>query len=361
MEITRRVGLAAALALGLSALGFGPARAAEPLKVGFIYVGPIGDHGYSYQHNEGRLAVEKYFGDKVKTTYVENVPEGPDSERVIRQLAQTGHQLIFTTSFGYMNPTAKAARQFPKTKFEHATGYMHAPNLATYTARFYEARYVIGVAAGRVTKSNKLGYIASFPIPEVVRNVNAFILGARSVNPKAEVQVVWANSWYDPGKEREVAEALIAQGVDVITQHTDSAAPIQAADEKGIWAVGHSSDMSRFGPRSHLTALVNDWSAYYISRVQAVLDGTWKSANTWDGFDKNMVRLAPFNPATPSAVKAEALMIENAIKAKTVHPFTGPIYDQKGKERVPAGTIMSDDALLKMNWFVQGVVGDVPK
>lgn len=359
MKITRRAGLGLALAMGL--FGATQALAAEPLKVGFVYVGPIGDHGYSYQHEQGRLAVEKHFGDKVKTTYVENVPEGADAERVIRQLASSGHELIFTTSFGFMNPTAKVAKQFPKVKFEHATGYMRAPNLATYMARFYEGRYASGVAAGRLTKSNKLGYIASFPIPEVVRGANAFTLGARSVNPKAEVRVVWVNSWYDPGKEREAAEALMAQGVDVIAQHTDSAAPVQAAEEKGVWAIGQASDMSRFGAKSHLTAIVDDWSGYYIARVQAVLDGKWTSTDTWDGFDKDMVRLAPFNPSTPAAVRDEALGVERQIKEHKLHPFTGPIKDQSGKEVVAAGQIVPDSELLKMNWFVEGVVGSIPK
>lgn len=359
MKFTRRAGLGLALAMGL--FGATQAPAAEPLKVGFVYVGPIGDHGYSYQHEQGRLAVEKHFGDKVKTTFVENVPEGADAERVIRQLAASGHDLIFTTSFGFMNPTVKVARQFPKVKFEHATGYMRAPNLATYMARFYEGRYASGVAAGRLTKSNKLGYIASFPIPEVVRGANAFTLGARSVNPKAEVRVVWVNSWYDPGKEREAAEALMAQGVDVLAQHTDSAAPVQAAEEKGVWAIGQASDMSRFGPKSHLTAIVDDWSGYYIDRIQAVMDGTWKSTDTWDGFDKDMVRLAPFNPATPKDVRDEALAVEQKIKEHKLHPFAGPIRDQSGKEVVPAGKVVSDADLLKMNWFVEGVVGSIPK
>ncbi len=360
MKILRRTGLALALALTAGLWGAGGARADEPLKVGFVYVGPIGDHGYSYQHNQGRLAVEKHFGDKVKTTYVENVPEGADAERVIRQLATSGHQLIFTTSFGFMNPTVKVAKQFPKVKFEHATGYRRAPNLAIYTARFYEGRYAAGVAAARMSKTHRLGYIASFPIPEVVRGVNAFLLGARSVDPKAEVRVVWVNSWFDPGKEREAAEALMAQGVDVLAQHTDSAAPVQAAEEKGVWAIGQSSDMSRFGPKSHLTAIVNDWSGYYISRVQAAMDGTWTSTDTWKGFDAGMVHLAPFNPAMPAAVKADVLKVVAAITEKKLHPFTGPIKDQSGKERVAAGQTLSDAELLKMNWFVEGVVGSVP-
>jgi simple sugar transport system substrate-binding protein len=260
-----------------------------------------------------------------------------------------------------MNPTAKVARQFPQVKFEHATGYLRGPNLSTYMARFYEGRYVTGVLAGRVSKTGKLGYIASFPIPEVVRGVNAFLLGARSVNPEAEVHVVWVNTWYDPGREREAAEALMAQGVDVITQHTDSAAPIQAAEKKGVWAIGQASDMTRFGPRVHLTAMIDDWSGYYIARVQAVLDGTWKPDDTWGGFDKDMVRLAPFNPAVPPAVKAEVLKVEASIKAKTLHPFAGPIRDQDGGILVPAGQVASDADLLKMNRFVGGVIGSMPK
>ncbi len=337
------------------------AQATESLKIGFVYVGPIGDHGYSYQHDQGRLAVEKYFGGRVKTTYVENVPENADSERVIRQLAATGHRLIFTTSFGFMNPTAKVAKQFPNVKFEHATGCRRGPNLATYMARFYEGRYVSGVAAGRVSKSHKLGYIASFPIPEVVRGVNAFLLGARSVDPKAEVRVVWVNSWYDPGKEREAAEALMAQGVDVVAQQSDSAAPIQAAEKNHVWAIGQALDMTRFGPNVQLTSCMEIWAGYYVDRVWAVLNGTWTPTDTWDGFDRGMVALAPFNPATPPAVKAEALRAEAAIKAKTLHSFAGPIKDQSGKEIVAAGKVVSDADLLKMNWFVEGVVGKLPK
>jgi simple sugar transport system substrate-binding protein len=361
MWMTRRASFAAALALALGVLGWEPASADEPLKVGFVYVGPIGDYGYSYQHNQGRLAVEKHFGGRVKTTYVENVSEGADAERVIRELAASGHKLIFSTSFGFMNATVKVAKQYPDVKFEHATGYLRGPNLATYMARFYESRFPVGIAAGRLTRTNKLGYIAPFPIPEMVRSINAFALGARSVNPKAEVRVVWVNSWYDPGKEREAAEALIAQGVDVVAQQTDSAAPVQVAEKAGVWAIGQASDMSRFGPRAQLTSCMEIWAGYYIDRVQAVLDGTWRPDDTWEGFNKDMVRLAPFNPATPSAVKAEALKAEAAIKDKKLHPFAGPIKDQSGQERLPAGKTLSDDELLKMNWFVEGVVGILPK
>ncbi len=359
MSLMRRASLAALLALALG--GIGRVQAAEPLKVGFVYVGPIGDYGYSYQHDQGRLAVEKAFGDKVKTTYVENVPEGADAERVIRELAATGHKLIFSTSFGFMNATAKVAKQYPDVKFEHATGYQRGPNLATYMARFYESRFPAGIAAGRLTKTHKLGYIAPFPIPEMVRSINAFALAARSVDPQAEVRVVWVNSWYDPGKEREAAEALIAQGVDVVAQQSDSAAPVQAAERAGVWAIGQASDMTRFGPRAQLTSCMEIWSGYYIDRVRAVLDGTWKPDDTWEGFNKDMVRLAPFNPAIPPAVKAEAEKAEAEIRAKTRHPFAGPIKDRSGKVRVPAGQTLSDAELLKMNWFVEGVVGSLPK
>jgi len=358
MNVTRRICLA--VALGLAVAGAASAGAAEPLKVGFVYVGPVGDHGYSFQHDQGRIAVDRHFGNRVKTTFVENVPEGADAERVIRQLASSGHALIFATSFGFMNPTAKVAKQFPRLKFEHATGYQRGPNLGTYMARFYEGRYVAGIASGRLTKSNVLGYIGAFPIPEVVRGIDSFTLAARSVNPKVQVRVVWVNSWYDPGKEREAAEALIAQGADVIAQHTDSAAPMQVAEKHGVWAIGQASDMSRFGPRAQLTSIVDNWGPYYISRVQAVLDGTWKPDDTWDGFDKDMVQMAPFNPATPPEVKAEALKAEAAIKAKTLHPFTGPIRDRDGKVRVPAGKVMSDAELLKLDWYVEGVSGSLP-
>ncbi|MBN2751506.1 MAG: BMP family ABC transporter substrate-binding protein [Rhodospirillaceae bacterium] len=347
--------------LGVLGLGEAGAQAAEPLKVGFVYVGPIGDYGYSHQHNEGRLAVQKHFGDKVKTTYVENVPEGADAERVIRELAVSGHDLIFATSFWLMNATVKVAKQFPNVKFEHATGYLRRPNLATYMARFYETRYVAGVAAGRLTKSNKLGFVSPFPIPEMVRSINAFALGVRSVNPKAVVHVIWTNSWYDPGKEREAAEALIAQGADVIAQHTDSAAPMQAAEEHKVWGIGQASDMVRFGPHAQLTSFMEVWSGYYIDRVQKVLDGTWVPGDTWKGFDAGMVALAPFNPAIPPAVKAEALKVEAAIRDGRFQIFTGPVRDQAGRTRIEAGRILSDQDLLEMNWLAEGVVGVLPK
>ena len=352
----RRFALAFA---GLMMVMAGSAGAAE-LKVGFVYVGPVGDFGWTYQHDQGRQAVEKAFGDRVETTYVESVEEGPDAERVIRQLAASGHGLIFTTSFGFMDATLKVAKMFPDVKFEHATGYKRAPNVSTYIARFYEGRHIIGKIAGMMTKTNKIGYIASFPIPEVVRGINAATLAARQVNPDVTVQVIWVNTWYDPGKEADAAKALIAQGADVIMQHTDSPAPLQTAEAAGVWAFGQASDMIRFAPTRQLTAIIDNWAPYYIRRVQAVLDGTWKSEATWDGLKEGMVKMAPYTNM-PAEVKAMAEQTEADIIAGRVHPFTGPIYDREGNLRVPEGEVASDEMMLGMDWFVEGVEGDLPK
>lgn len=352
---------ALASALLVSPLGRSRARAADPLKVGFVYVGPIGDFGWSHQHNEGRLALEKAMGDKVKTAYVEDVAEGADAERVINQFAQQGFDLVFTTSFGFMNPTIKVAKRFPKVKFEHATGYKRAENVSTYAARFYEGRAVIGTIAGLMTKSNVVGYIASVPIPEVVRGINSFTLAAQKVNPDIQVKVIWVNSWYDPGKEREAAEALIAQGADILAQHTDSPAPVQVAEEKGLYAFGQASDMVKFGPHAQLTAIVDSWSEYYIARAQAAIDGTWTSTDTWGGLKAGMVHMAPYGAAMPDDVKAKADAVKTAIMDGSLHPFTGPIINQEGAEMVKAGETVPDGQLLTMNWFVKGVQGQLPK
>jgi len=349
----------AALVLAL-AVG-GPAGAADPLKIGFVYVSPIGDAGWTYQHDLARKQLEATLGDKVKTSFVESVPEGADAERVIRQFATSGHKLIFTTSFGYMNPTVKVAKQFPDVIFEHATGYKRADNLATYVARFYEGRYLTGVVAGKMTKSNVIGYVAAFPIPEVVRGINAFTMGLRSVNPSAEVRVIWTSSWYDPGKEREAAEALIAQGADVITQHTDSTAPVQTAEERGVYAIGYHSDMSKYGPKAHLTASTHHWGDYYVKVAEDVLAGRWKTHQVWGGIKEGMVKLAPFGAAVPEEVRAVVREREAAIAAGTLHPFQGPVSDQDGKVRVPKGTTMSDKDMLVFDWYVEGVVGKLPK
>jgi len=334
--------------------------ASAETKVGFIYVGPIGDHGWTYRHDKGRLAIEEAFGDKVKTTFVESVKEGPDAERVIRQLASSGHDLIFTTSFGFMNPTLKVAKRFPKVMFEHATGYKRDKNVSTYSGRFYEGRYVAGVIAGKMSKSNKIGYVASFPIPEVVRGINSFILGARSVNPAMTVSVVWVNSWYDPGKEGDAAKALIDQGADIITQHTDSPAPLQVAENRGVKGFGQASDMIKFAPKAQLTAIIDNWNPYYVARTKAVMDGNWASQDVWDGLKPGMVEMAPYTNM-PADVAKLAKETEDAIRSGKLHPFTGPIKDQSGKVVVEAGKVADDGMLLGMNFYVEGVEGSLPK
>jgi simple sugar transport system substrate-binding protein len=301
--------------------------------------------------------MERVLGGKVTTKYIESVPEGADAERVIRELAQSGHQLIFTTSFGYMNPTIKVAGTFPKTMFEHATGYKSAKNVGTYNARFYEGRYLAGIVAGRMTKTNTAGYVAAFPIPEVVMGINAFARGMRSVNPKAEVKVVWVNSWFDPGKERTAAETLISQGADVLTHHTDSTAAVQAAEAKGVYAVAYHSDMSKYGPKAQLTAVTHNWGAYYTKVAQSAVDGKWKPDNVWGGIKDGMIRLAPYNPAVPTNVRAEVAKVETAIREGKFHPFTGPVKDNEGKERIASGKTIDDVTLNKMDYYVEGVQG----
>ena len=344
-----------------NAMAQAPAAAGAPAKVGFVYVSPIGDAGWTFQHDQGRKQMEAALGGKVQTKYVENVAEGPDAERVIRELAQSGNAIIFTTSFGYMNPTEKVSKQFPNVKFAHATGYKTGPNFANYNARFYEGRYLTGVIAGKMTKTNILGYVAAFPIPEVLQGINAFARGARSVNPKAEVRVIWTNSWYDPGKEREAANTLMSQGADVVTHHTDSTATVQAAEEKGKYAFGYHSDMSKYGPKAHLTATTHVWGDFYTKTVGDVIGGTWKTTNVWGGMKDGMIKLAPLNPVIPADVKALVAKLEGEIKAGTLHPFAGPVVDQDGKTRVPAGKTMTDDELNKMDYYVEGVASKLPK
>ena len=335
------------------------ADTSEKTKVGFVYVGPIGDHGWSYQHDQSRLALEKALD--VKTSYVESVPEGADAERVIRQLAADGNDVIFTTSFGYMNPTLKVAKKFPNVKFEHATGYKRAPNLSTYSARFYEGRAILGTIAGKMTKTNTIGYIASFPIPEVIRGINALTLAARKVNPDIKVKVVWVNTWFDPGKEGDAAKALIDQGADIITQHTDSPAPLQVAEKRGVYGFGQASDMKAFAPKAQLTSIIDNWDAYYISRVKAAMDGTWESTDTWDGIKPGMVEMAPYGDAVPADVREMADKLQASIVDGSFHAFQGPIKDQNGEIVVKEGEVIADGDLAKMNWYVEGVDGTIPK
>lgn len=298
------------------------ANADEKLKVGFIYVGPVGDHGWTYMHDQGRLLVESELGDKVTTTYIENVKYGPDAERVMRDMAQTGHDIIFATSFGYMESMLKVAKEFPDVKFEHATGYKTAPNMSVYSSKFYQGRYIQGVIAGHMSKNGKAGYIASFPIPEVIRGINAFWAGATSVNPDFDIDVVWVNTWYDPAKEADAAKVLISQGVDIITQHTDSPAALQIAEMEGILGFGQASDMIQFAPKAQLTAIIDDWGPYYVERVQAVLDGTWETSDTWGGMDTGMVKMAEYTNMPPTlATIAEEL--QTLITSGELDPFGG--------------------------------------
>jgi basic membrane protein A len=353
--ISRRTLVAAGGTSAALAMAPWPLRAQEQVKVGFVYVGPVGDYGWTHGHDLARKAVEKHFGERVKTTFVENVAEGPDAERVIRQLAAGKHDLVFTTSFGFMNPTVRVARQFPQVKFEHATGYQTAANVAVYNARFYEGRAVCGAIAGHVSKSGVVGYIGSFPIPEVVMGINAFTLAMRKIRPDARVKVVWVNSWYDPGKEGDAAKALIDQGADIICQHTDSPAPLQVAQERGAHGFGQASDMTPYAPNAQLTAILDDWADYYVRRVQEVMDGAWKSHNIWLGLKEGMVKMAPYGAAVPPEARQAADEVRDGIIAGTLHPFTGPVTDAAGAAKVAEGQQLSDDEMLKMDWYVEGV------
>ncbi|SDC08923.1 nucleoside-binding protein [Massilia sp. PDC64] len=356
--MNRRTLLAAALLSSLAALN---AHAADPLKVAFVYVGPVGDAGWTYAHEQGRLAMEKAMGGKVVTTYVENVPEGADAERVIRKLAADGNKLVFTTSFGFMNPTEKVAKAFPNVVFEHATGFKLAKNLGVYETRQYEGTYLQGVIAAKMSKTGTIGFVGSFPVPEVIRNINAYTLGAQSVNPAIRTKVVWINSWYDPAKERQAAETLIAQGADVLTQNTDSPATLQVAQEKGKYAFGWDSDMARFAPKAHLTATTNSWGDFYTRTAQAVMAGTWKSAEVHGGLMEGMVKMSPLNAAIPADTAKLFEAKKAAIIGGKLKPFQGPLKDQSGAVKVPAGSEMSLADLKGMNWYVQGVEGTIPK
>ncbi|MFQ5438488.1 MAG: BMP family ABC transporter substrate-binding protein [Paracoccaceae bacterium] len=345
-----------ALALGLA----GAAMAGEKLKVGFVYVGPVGDLGWTYQHDQGRQAVEAAFGDQVETSFVESVPEGADAERVLTQMALAGTDLIFTTSFGDMDSTINVAKKFPNVKFEHATGYKRADNVSTYSARFYEGRTVIGHIAGKMTKTNTIGYIASFPIPEVVRGINSAYLAAKAVNPEVKFKVVWVFTWFDPGKEADAANALIEQGADVIMQHTDSPAAMTIAEGKGIYAFGQASDMLKFGPNARLTSIIDNWGPYYVARVKAAMDGTWKSTDTWDGIAPGMVQIGAFSDKIPADVRASAQALADGLAAGTIHSFTGPINKQDGSAWLAAGEVADDGTLAGMNFYVEGVDGELP-
>ena len=347
--------MVAAAAFGLALGAVVSASAQEKLKVGFIYVGPIGDMGWSYQHEVGRKAIEEAYKGKIDTTYLENVNEGPDAERSIEQLVRTGHKLIYTTSFGFMDATAKVAKKYPNVMFEHATGYKRDKNLATYSGRFYEGRYIQGQIAAKMSKTGTIGYIGSFPIPEVVSGINAMMLGAQSVRPDMKVKIIWVNSWYDPGKEAAAARALADQGADILTQHTDSAAAMQFANDRGILAFGQDTDMIKFGPKAQLTAIINNWSPYYVERIKLALDGKWATGDVWGGLKTNIVQMAPYTNM-PDDVKKLATETQAAITAGTLHPFKCPVVSQDGQTvECKGGTHLDDGQILSMNFYIKGI------
>jgi basic membrane protein A and related proteins len=362
--MNRRTLLAtAALGLGLAFGGSASAAGMDKVKACFVYVGPIGDGGWTFQHEQGRLALEAAYGDKVETAYQENVPEGADAERVLTQMALSGCNIIFTTSFGYMDQTNAVAAKFPNVMFEHATGYKRdSANVSTYNARFYEGRAVQGHIAGKMTKSNKIGYIASFPIPEVIMGINSYYLHAKKANPAVELSVVWAFTWFDPAKEADAAKALIDQGVDVIASHTDSTAPLaEAAKTNGaVIGFGQASDMTEYKDGPRVSSIIDNWAPYYIKRVGALLDGTYAQADAWEGIAGGEVTIGEITAAVPADVKAEAEALRDAIAAGTYHPFTGPINKQDGSAWLAEGEVAPDGDLLGMGFYVEGVTGDIP-
>src|SRR6201997_72845 len=355
----RKILIAATAVMLTAGASLFSASAADKLKVGFIYLGPVGDFGWTYQHELARQALVKEFGDRIETTYLENVSEGADAERSVEQRVRTGHKLVFTPSFGYMDPTLKVAKKYPNVHFEHATGFKTDKNMGIYNGRFYEGRYIQGVIAGKMPQAGVLGYIGSFPIPEVVMGINATILGAQTVNPNIKVKIIWVNTWFDPGKEADAAKALLDQGADVIMQHTDSPAAMKIAAERGKLAFGQDSEMIKFGPKTQLTSIIDNWAPYYISRVKAELDGTWKQEDTWDGLKAKMVVMAPYTNM-PDDVKKMAEDTEAKIIAGTLFPFKCPLTDQEGKTVECKGDHLEDGQVLGMNFYVKGVDDKIP-
>jgi basic membrane protein A len=344
------------LAASLALLAFGAsAQAEEEFKVGFVYVSPVGDAGYSFAHDQGRKEVEKM--DGVTTSYVESVPEGADAERVILNMARKGFDLIFTTSFGYMDPTLKVAKQFPDVTFMHCSGYKTHENMGNYFGRIYQSRYLTGIVAGEMTEDNVLGYVAAYPIPEVIRGINAFTLGAQSVNPDVEVRVVWTKTWYDPATEKEAAKSLLDVGADVIAMHQDSPGPMEAAQEAGAYGIAYNSDMSAFAPKAHLTSAVWNWGVLYTDVVKDVMNGSWESEALWWGIETGIVGLAPYGPMVPDEVREDVSAKKQALVDGDFEVFAGPIKNRQGEVKVPEGESMTDQEMLGMTWFVQGVVG----
>ena len=332
---------------------------AEPVKVGFVYVGPIGDHGWTYRHDIGRQQVEDAYGDKVETVYIESVQYGPEAERVIRQMAKSGVDIIFATSFGYMEPMLKVAKEFPDVKFEHATGYKRHDNMSTYGLRLYQARHVQGIIAGMMTKTNKICYVGAYPIPEVIREINTYYMGAKKMNPDVDIDVVWVNTWYDPAKEADAANVMMAEGCDMVAQHTDSPAPLQAAQQQGKLGFGQASDQINFAPKAQLTATIDNWGPYYIKKVGQVIEGNWQVEDYFGHMNEDAVQMAPFTNM-PADVKAKAQTIKDAISNGEYFAFTGPLKDNTGKLQLADGEVASDEHLNTMMYYVEGIDATVP-
>ncbi len=353
--------VAMVLVIVLSGCGGGTPEPEEAFKVAFVYIGPPGDLGWTYEHDRGRKMLEEEFGDAIETKYIENVPEGPDAARVIRDYAQQGYDMIFTTSFGYMDPTLEVAQEFPDVLFEHCSGYKTADNMATYFGRIYQPRYLAGIVAGEMTEANKIGYVAAFPIPEVIRGINAFTRGVRSVNPEAEVSVVWTNTWYDPVKEREAAVALLDEGVDIVTQHQDTTEPQKAAQERGALSIGYDSDMRSFVGDTVLTSPIWNWGTYYVDTVGAAMNGEWEAHQFWGGLEADVVQLADYSPKVPEDVRTMVADERERLVSGEWDVFCGPVVDQDGNVVVAEGECMSDEDMLNMNFFVEGVSGTIPE
>ena len=332
---------------------------AEPVKVGFVYVGPIGDHGWTYRHDIGRQQVEEAYGDKVETVYIESVQYGPEAERVIRQMAKSGVDIIFATSFGYMEPMLKVAKEFPDVKFEHATGYKRHDNMSTYGLRLYQARHVQGIIAGMMTKTNKICYVGAYPIPEVIREINTYYMGAKKMNPDVDIDVVWVNTWYDPAKEADAANVMMAEGCDMVAQHTASPAPLQAAQQQGKLGFGQASDQINFAPKAQLTATIDNWGPYYIKKVGQVIEGNWQVEDYFGHMNEDAVQMAPFTNM-PADVEAKAQTIKDAISNGEYFAFTGPLKDNTGKLQLADGEVASDEHLNTMMYYVEGIDATVP-
>lgn len=332
---------------------------AKDMTVGFIYVGPVGDGGYNYAHDQGRIQVEEELA--VNTIFKESVPEGPEVEKVAKDMIDQGAKVIFATSFGYMDYIEKLSKEFPEVKFFHCSGYKTTENMSNYFGRIEQSRYLNGIVAGLKTKTNNIGYVGAFPIPEVIRGINAFTLGAQSVNPDVKVTVTWTNTWFDPAKEKAAAVALLDQGADVIAQHQDTAGPQQAAEEKGAFAIGYNTDMYKLAPKSNMTSAVWNWGPYYVEAVKSVMEGNFKSEAYWGGMADGVVDVAPLTENAPAEAAAKVEEVKAKILDGSLNVFQGPIKDQSGAEKIAAGEAVSDADQLSMDWFVQGVVGEIPK